>query len=45
MEEAFSRQLGVTVVRREKFVAEAEESSGTEMKGNIRRLKPLPSNG
>jgi hypothetical protein len=31
-------------VRREKLVAEVEESSGTQSKGNVRRWKPLPSN-
>jgi hypothetical protein len=45
MAEAFSRQLRVTVVRSEKLVAEAGESSGTQRKENVHRLKPLPSNG
>jgi hypothetical protein len=27
------------------LVAEARESSGTQRNGNVRRLKPLPSNG
>jgi hypothetical protein len=30
---------------REKLVAEAEDSSETRRKGNIRHCKPLPSNG
>jgi hypothetical protein len=29
----------------EKLVAEAGDSSGTQRKGNVRRWKPLPSNG
>jgi hypothetical protein len=32
-------------VRSEKLVAEAGDSSGTHRKGNVRRWKPLPSNG
>jgi hypothetical protein len=28
----------------EKMVAEAGDSSGTQRKGNVRRLKPLPNN-
>jgi hypothetical protein len=35
----------VSVVRSEKLVAEAGESSGTQGKGNVRCWKPLPSNG
>jgi hypothetical protein len=31
--------------RCEKLVTEAGESSGTQRKGNVRRWKPLPSNG
>jgi hypothetical protein len=38
-------QLRVAVVRSEKLVAEAEEISGTQRKGNVRRWKPLPGNG
>jgi hypothetical protein len=37
-------QLRVTVVRREKLVAEVGDSSGTQRKGNVRQWKPLPSN-
>jgi hypothetical protein len=33
-----------SVVRSEKLVAEAGDSSGTERKENIRLWKPLPSN-
>jgi hypothetical protein len=29
----------------EKLVAEAGDSSGTQKKGNVRRWKPLPSDG
>jgi hypothetical protein len=29
----------------EKLVAEASGSAGTQWKGNVRRWKPLPSNG
>jgi hypothetical protein len=29
----------------EKLVAEAEDSSRTQRKGNVHRWKPLPSNG
>jgi hypothetical protein len=36
-------QLRVAVVRSEKLVAEAGDSSGTQR--NVRRWKPLPSNG
>jgi hypothetical protein len=36
-------QLRVAVVRSEKLVAEARDSSGTQRKGNVRRWKPLPS--
>jgi hypothetical protein len=28
-----------------KLIAEAEDNSGTQRKGNINRCKPLPSNG
>jgi hypothetical protein len=38
-------QFKVAVVSSEKLVTEAEESSGTQRKGNLRRWKPLPSNG
>jgi hypothetical protein len=34
-----------SVVRSEKLVAEAGNNSGTQMKGNVGRGKPLPSNG
>jgi hypothetical protein len=37
-------QLRAAVVRSEKLVAEAGDSSGTQRKGNVRRWKPLPSN-
>jgi hypothetical protein len=37
--------LRVAVVRREKLVAEAGNSSGTKRKGSVGRWKPLPSNG
>jgi hypothetical protein len=33
------------VVRSEKLVAEAVDSSGTQRKWKIHRWKPLPSNG
>jgi hypothetical protein len=36
-------QLRVAVVRSEKLVAEARDSSGTQRKGNVHRWKPLPS--
>jgi hypothetical protein len=36
--------LRVAVVRSEKLVAEATDSSETQRKGNVRRWKPLPSN-
>jgi hypothetical protein len=32
-------------VSRKFAVAEAEDSSGTQSKGNVRHWKPLPSNG
>jgi hypothetical protein len=32
-------------VRNEKLLAEAGESWGTQMKGNVHRWKPLTSNG
>jgi hypothetical protein len=35
----------VAVLISEKLVAEAEDSSGTQRKGNLRHWKPLPSNG
>jgi hypothetical protein len=38
-------RLKVAVVRSEKQIVEDEESSGTKRKGNVRRWKPLPSNG
>jgi hypothetical protein len=38
-------QLGVSVVRSEKLVAETGDSSGTQRKGNVNRWKPLASNG
>jgi hypothetical protein len=38
-------QFRVAIVRSEKLVAEAGDSSGTKRKENIRRWKPLPSNG
>jgi hypothetical protein len=38
------RQLRVAVLRSEKLVAEARDSSGTQRKGNACRWKPLPSN-
>jgi hypothetical protein len=38
-------QMRVAVVRSEKLLAEAGESSGTQRKGNVRNWKPLPSNG
>jgi hypothetical protein len=37
--------LRVAVVRSEKLVAEAGDSSENQRKENVRRLKPLPSNG
>jgi hypothetical protein len=37
--------LRVAVVRSEKLAAESEESSGTQRKEDVRRWKPLPSNG
>jgi hypothetical protein len=37
--------LRPAVVRSEKLVAEAEDCSGTQRKGNVRRWKPLTSNG
>jgi hypothetical protein len=39
------RQFRVAVVRSEKLVVEAVDSSGTQRKGNIRGLKPLLRNG
>jgi hypothetical protein len=39
------RKLGVPHVGSKKIVAEAGDSSGTQRKGNVRRWKPLPSNG
>jgi hypothetical protein len=38
-------QLRVAVVRSEKLVAEAGDSSGTQRKGSVRNWKPLPING
>jgi hypothetical protein len=38
-------QLRVSVVRSEKLVVEAGESSGIQRMGNVRLWKPLPSNG
>jgi hypothetical protein len=38
-------QLRVAVVRSEKLVAEAGDSSGIQRKGNVRRWKQLSSNG
>jgi hypothetical protein len=35
----------VAVLRSEKLVAEAGDSSGTQRKGNVRYWKPLASNG
>jgi hypothetical protein len=35
----------IAVMRSEKLVAEAEDSSGTWKKRHVRRWKPLPSNG
>jgi hypothetical protein len=40
--ERFS-ELRVAVVRREKLVVDAGDSSGTKKKGNVCRWKPLPS--
>jgi hypothetical protein len=37
--------LRAAVVRSEKLVSEARESSGTQRKGNVRLWKKLPSNG
>jgi hypothetical protein len=52
MEETFSvlsvpglYNEGDAVMRSEKLVAEAGDSSGTQRKGNVRRWKPLQSNG
>jgi hypothetical protein len=36
--------LRVTVVRTEKLIAEARDSSGTQGKENVSCWKPLPSN-
>jgi hypothetical protein len=36
--------LRVAVVKSEKLVAEAGDSTGTQRKGNVRFWKPLPSN-
>jgi hypothetical protein len=38
-------QLRVTVSKSEKFVVEVNDSSGTQRKGDVRRWKPLQSNG
>jgi hypothetical protein len=38
-------QLRDAVVRSEKLVAEAGDSSGVQKKVNVRFWKPLPSNG
>jgi hypothetical protein len=38
-------QWRVAVVRREKLVAEVRETSRTQRRENVRRFKPLPSNG
>jgi hypothetical protein len=38
-------QLRVAVVRSEKLVSEDVNSSGTQRKENVRRWKPIPSNG
>jgi hypothetical protein len=40
----FSR-LRAAVVESEKLVVDAGDSSGTYRKENVRRWKPLPSNG
>jgi hypothetical protein len=37
--------MRIAIVRSEKLVAEAGDSSGTQRKGNVRRWKPLPKNG
>jgi hypothetical protein len=37
--------LTVAVVKSEKLVAEAGESSETQRKGNVRCWKPIPRNG
>jgi hypothetical protein len=37
--------LRVVVVRSEKLIAEAGDSSGTQRKRNVHHWKPLPSDG
>jgi hypothetical protein len=37
--------LRIAVVRSEKLVAEARDSSGTQKKRNVHHWKMLPSNG
>jgi hypothetical protein len=47
-QQRFSSQLSlwrIVVVRTEKLVAEAGESSGTQRKVDVSRWKPLPSEG
>jgi hypothetical protein len=40
-----SSQKRIAVVKSLQLAAEAGKSSGAERKGNVRRWKPLPSNG
>jgi hypothetical protein len=38
-------RLVIMILCCDKVVAEPEDTSGTQRKGNFRRWKPLPSNG